>query len=240
MNNPTITPYRQEQLTLEQTMLKMGGLCEAQLTDAITALETFDRDVAARVIANDPAIDRLEHDIEHQVTDIIAKRAPVPLVLRGIMGAMRIAGDLERIGDLAKNIAKRLTTLDAVAGQPKLVKGISRMADIAIAQLKTVLDAYSQGNVELAKSVWRRDEELDNLYNSVFRELLTYMMEDPRTISYCTHLLFCAKNIERIGDHCTNIAEIVTYIVTGVELGDGRPKGDHTSETSIEPTHDSV
>jgi phosphate transport system protein len=149
--------------------------------------------------------------------------------LREIVGALRVSNDLERIGDLAKNIAKRVVALGTDLQPHKVIRGVEHMADLVLSQLKDVLDAYARRDLAKALEVWRGDEEIDAVNNSLFRELLTYMMEDPRNITFCTHLLFCAKNIERMGDHATNVAETVYYIVEGHALADERPKGDNTS-----------
>ena len=151
-------------------------------------------------------------------------RQPVAIDLRNIIGAMRIAGDLERIGDMAKNIGKGITSFDQSAWASPMTKSLCTMGETALLQLEAVLDSYTTRDPELALNVWMRDQEIDQQYDSLFRELLTYMMEDPKTISYAAHLLFCAKNIERVGDHCTNIAESVSYIVTGQTITDGRPR----------------
>jgi phosphate transport system protein len=153
--------------------------------------------------------------------------------LRDIVGALRVANDLERIGDLAKNIATRVGALDDDIELTKVLRGVEHMADLVLSQIKDVLDAYTRRDVEKALAVWRGDEEVDAVNNSLFRELLTYMMEDPRNISLCIHLLFCAKNIERMGDHATNIAETVYYIVEGRPLADERPKGDTTASATV-------
>jgi phosphate transport system protein len=148
--------------------------------------------------------------------------------LREVVGTMRLASDLERIGDLAKNIAKRVLALNGEFPPPKLIRGVGHMSDMLLGQLKQVLNAYARRDIAEAMAVWRADEEIDAVCTSVFRELLTYMMEEPRNISFCIHLLFCAKNIERMGDHATNIAETVHYIIHGKPLTDQRPKGDTT------------
>jgi phosphate transport system protein len=153
--------------------------------------------------------------------------------LREIVGALRVASDIERIGDLAKNIAKRVVALGSDFYPQQVIRGVEHMADLVLGQLKEVLDAYARHDLDKAMAVWRGDEEIDAVNNSLFRELLTYMMEDPRNITFCTHLLFCAKNIERMGDHATNIAETVHYIVEGRALADERPKGDNTSFTAM-------
>jgi phosphate transport system protein len=153
--------------------------------------------------------------------------------LREVVGALRLANDLERIGDLAKNIAKRVIVLDTDFLPHKVIRGVEHMTDLVLSQLKDVLDAYARHDLNKAMAVWRGDEEIDAVNNSLFRELLTYMMEDPRNITFCTHLLFCAKNIERMGDHATNIAETVYYIVEGRSLAEERPKGDSTSSATV-------
>jgi len=179
-------------------------------------------------------LDDLELLIEENAIELIALRQPMALDLREAMTAIKIASDLERIGDLAKNISKRSLVIFQDYETPnRLVQGLSRMGKLALGQLKLVLDAYTNRDVDMANRVWVSDEEIDEMYNSVFRELLTYMMEDPRTIGMCTHLLFVAKNIERIGDHATNIAETVGYLVTGDRMVGERPKGDKTSTTSL-------
>jgi phosphate transport system protein len=211
----------------------MGGLAEKLLAEGFEALDKRDAKSAEIVIAKDKQIDTLQREVEEQVISMIARRQPMANDLRHIIGALRITGELERIGDLGKNIAKR--TL-AIADQPyprQLMSGLRSMTDRALRQLKDVLDAYGDRNPDLALAVWRSDEEIDAMYNSVFRELLTYMMEDPRNIGLCTHLLFGAKNIERIGDHTTNIAETVFFLVRGTTIVDDRPKGDTTSSTLI-------
>ena len=224
MTAHTVTSYDEELKTLDTGISRMGGLAEHQLRTALNAISAADPEQARQAVAGDPAIDALQREIEGFAVHMIAKRQPVAVDLRNVVGAMRIAGDLERIGDLAKSIGKRIANFDETAWLSPITKSIGSMGDLALLQLKTVLDAYSQRDASLAHKVWTHDEEIDRLYNSLFRELLTYMMEDPRTITYGAHLLFCAKNIERIGDHCTNIAEAVTYIVTGQPIVEERPK----------------
>ena len=153
--------------------------------------------------------------------------------LRDIVGALRVSNDLERIGDLAKNIAKRVMVLDVELNLQKVMRGVEHMTELVLTQIKDVLDAYARRDVAKALQVWRGDEEVDAVNNSLFRELLTYMMEDPRNISVCIHLLFCAKNIERMGDHAANIAETIYYMVEGRPLLDERPKGDNTATTRV-------
>jgi phosphate transport system protein len=188
-----------------------------------------DTDLAERVIGADPMIDALQHEIEEKAVLTIARRQPMAVDLREIVGAMRVCNDLERIGDHAKHIGKRVVALDLDLHPQKLIRGVEHMASLVAALLKQVLDAYASHDLTAALAVWNGDEEVDALCTSLFRELLTYMMEDPRNITFCMHLMFCAKDIERIGDHATNIAETVFYMVEGRAITDQRPKGDITS-----------
>jgi phosphate transport system protein len=171
----------------------------------------------------------LQHEIEQKAVFTIARRQPMAVDLREIIAALRLSNDLERIGDLAKNIAKRVVALNGDFPPPKLIRGIEHMSDLVLGQLKEVLDSYARRDSARAVDVWKGDDKIDAVYTSLFRELLTYMMEDPRNITLCTHLLFCAKNIERMGDHATNIAETVYYMVEGRALADERPKMDTTN-----------
>ncbi|MFZ0070456.1 MAG: phosphate signaling complex protein PhoU [Xanthobacteraceae bacterium] len=218
---------------LARLVAEMGGLAEKQIGESVDALNSHDLALAQRVIALDDKIDMLQREIEEKAILTIARRQPMAVDLRDIVGALRVANDLERIGDLAKNIAKRVGALDDDIELTKVLRGVEHMADLVLSQIKDVLDAYTRRDVEKALAVWRGDEEVDAVNNSLFRELLTYMMEDPRNISLCIHLLFCAKNIERMGDHATNIAETVYYIVEGRPLADERPKGDTTASATI-------
>jgi len=218
---------------LARMVAEMGGLAEQQISDAIDALDRRDAMLAQQVIASDVQIDALQREVEEKVILTIARRQPMAVDLREIVGALRISNDLERIGDLAKNIAKRVLVLDSEFRSQKVMRGVEHMAELVLAQIKDVLDAYARRDAVKSIEVWRSDEEVDAVNNSLFRELLTYMMEDPRNISICIHLLFCAKNIERMGDHATNIAETVYYMVEGRALGDERPKGDKTSMTIV-------
>ena len=193
-----------------------------------------DPQLAERMVLEDRRIDELEQAVETRAVRMIALRQPMASDLRHAIAAIKIATDLERIGDLASNIAKRSIVLQDDFEIPKrLMQGIVRMGRLAQGQLKNVLDSYSNNDAHIASEVWTSDDEIDAMYNSVFRELLTYMMEDPRTISACTHLLFVAKNIERIGDHATNIAEAIRYNITGERVVDDRPKADHTSTRNL-------
>lgn len=214
---------------LSRMVAEMGGLAEKQVADAVDALAKRDTTLAGRVQSADAAIDALQQEIEEKSVLTIARRQPMAVDLRDIVGALRLANDLERIGDLAKNIAKRVIALNAEFPPPKLIRGVEHMTDLVLEQLKAVLDSYARRDDSKAMAVWRGDEEIDAVCTSVFRELLTYMMEDPRNITFCIHLMFCAKNIERMGDHATNIAETVHYIIDGNPILERRPKGDTTT-----------
>jgi len=214
---------------LTRMVAEMGGLAEKQVADGVSALVKRDTALAQRITEADASIDALQHAIEEKAVLTIARRQPMAVDLREVVGALRVANDLERIGDLAKNIAKRVIALNTEFPPQKLIRGVEHMTDLLLEQLKTVLDAYVRRDLGKALSVWRGDEEIDAVCTSVFRELITYMMEDPRNITFCIHLMFCAKNIERMGDHATNIAETVHYIIEGRPITDKRPKGDTTT-----------
>jgi phosphate transport system protein len=214
---------------LTRMVAEMGGLAEKQVADAVDALARRDADRAQRTVAADLAIDSLQREIEEKAVLTIARRQPMAVDLRDIVGALRVANDLERIGDLAKNIGKRVLALDSEFHPPKLIRGVEHMGALVLGQLKEVLDSYARHDLKKAMAVWKGDEEIDAICTSLFRELLTYMMEDPRNITFCIHLMFCAKNIERMGDHATNIAETVYYMIEGHAIADQRPKGDTTT-----------
>jgi len=214
---------------ITRKVAEMGGLAERQIADATRALVERDVDLAEQVITTDPTIDAMQHEIEEKAVLTIARRQPMAVDLREIVGAMRVCNDLERIGDHAKHIGKRVVVLGADFHAQKLIRGVEHMAELVAALLKQVLDAYASHDVAAALAVWNGDEEVDAICTSLFRELLTYMMEDPRNITFCMHLMFCAKDIERIGDHATNIAETVYYMIEGRPITDQRPKGDTTS-----------
>jgi phosphate transport system protein len=204
----------------------MGGLAEAEVADSIRAIGARDVALASSVIARDAKLDGLEMDIERKAVRLIALRQPVADDLRRTVAAMKISMNLERCGDLAKNIAKRAIVIAESEPVTPLTSSIERMGELVVSRLKVVLDALTSREVEPAITVWMQDHEVDEHYDAIFRELLTYMMGDPRTIAACAHLLFVAKNLERIGDHATNIAEILHYEITGVELTEERPKTD--------------
>jgi len=232
MSEHIVRAFGEQLETLTTSVAQMGGLAEAQLADAVEAIARRDTALAEKVIAGDPRIDELQQIVEAQALKLLALRQPMAVDLRDTLAAIKIASELERIGDLAKNIGKRALVLNR---EPplRLTQSLGRMGRAALTQLKLVLDSYSDRDSAGAEAVWKNDGEIDEIYNSLFRELLTYMMEDPRTIGLCTHLLFVAKNIERMGDHATNIAEVVYHMVTGGHLASDRPKADITSSTSI-------
>jgi len=229
-----VRSYEEELSLLNNKVAKMGGLAEQVLGQSIEALERRDPELATSTINEDEAVDALQREIEEQAVVMIARRQPLAYDLRQIMSALRISNDLERIGDLGKNIAKRAVAVVSEQQPKQLMLGLKHMGELALGQLKDVLDAFIERDADRALKVWYKDEEIDAMYNSLFRELLTYMMEDPRNIGLCTHLLFGAKNIERIGDHATNIAETVHYLISGSPLTDERPKKDTSSMTSVE------
>jgi phosphate transport system protein len=214
---------------LTRMVAEMGGLAERQIVEAVAALVRRDVGLGARVVAADSELDQMQRTIEEHAVLTIARRQPMAVDLRDIVGAMRVATDLERIGDLSKNIAKRVNALNSDFRPLKLIRGLEHMTDLVQSQVKAVLDAYTAHDLPAAMVVWNSDEEVDAICTSLFRELLTYMMEDPRNISFCIHLMFCAKNIERIGDHATNIAETVFYMIEGQQILEKRPKGDMTT-----------
>ncbi|HEY4142816.1 MAG TPA: phosphate signaling complex protein PhoU [Pseudolabrys sp.] len=218
---------------LSRMVAEMGGLAEKQVADAVDALVKRDGALAQRVTVADLMIDALQSEIEEKSVLTIARRQPMAVDLREIVGALRLANDLERIGDLAKNIAKRVIALNGEFPPAKLIRGVEHMSDLVLGQMKLVLDAYARRDITSAMAVWRGDEEIDAVCTSVFRELLTYMMEDPRNITFCIHLMFCAKNIERMGDHATNIAESLYYVIEGRPIADPRPKGDTTTIAAL-------
>jgi phosphate transport system protein len=214
---------------ITRKVAEMGGLTERQIADSVQALVDRDIELGERVISVDPTIDALQREIEDKVILTIARRQPMAVDLRECVSAMHVCNDLERIGDHAKHIGKRVVALDGDFYPQKLIRGVEHMSALVLAQLKQVLDAYARRDLQAALAVWNGDEEVDAMCVSLFRELLTYMMEDPRNITFCMHLMFCAKDIERMGDHSTNIAETVYYMIEGRPITDQRPKGDTTS-----------
>jgi phosphate transport system protein len=229
MTEHIVKSFEDELNALTAECARMGGLTEAQVGDAVTAVVKRNQDLAASVVGRDDKLDEAERDIERRAIKLIALRQPMANDLRRTMAAMKVANNLERVGDLAKNIAKR--TLVIIESEPltPLTRSIDRMGKLVLTRLTSVLDAYTRSDLDRALAVWSQDDEVDEHYNSLFRELLTYMMGDPRTITACAHMLFVAKNLERIGDHATNIAEIVHYEITGAEMISARPKTDALS-----------
>jgi len=232
VSDHTTRVFDNDLIEVMQLVAQMGGFAQKQVTDCIEALGRRDVDLARAVIKADETVDNLQRQIEEKAIATIALRQPLAVDLRALVAMLRIANDLERIGDLAKNIGKRVI---AVSGEPShrtVMYGIKHMAALVGDQLAAVLDSFVDRNPLSALRVWYGDKEVDALYVSLFRELLTYTMEDPGTISLCIHYLFCAKNIERIGDHSTNIAEAVHYMVEGHAIAGERPKGDNSSYMS--------
>ncbi len=219
---------------LEADLAQMAGLVEAQLSESITAFERRDMAAAENIIVVDARVDALYRAIDSRVMSILAG-GPIPMTeLREAMTVMKISGDLERVGDLAKNVAKR-TLVISREKSTRLNAGVARMGRASLRQISDILNSYAARNLTAAKAVWNGDDELDELYNSVFRETLRTMMEDSTQVNACTHLVFIAKNFERVGDHATNIAEAVHFLLTGAIIDQERPKGDETSMTVVRP-----
>ncbi|MDF0600492.1 phosphate signaling complex protein PhoU [Psychromarinibacter sp. C21-152] len=214
---------------LQALIMKMGGLVEASIQQAVRAFLDRDLDLAEQVRTTDRRIDALEHEVNEEAATVIAKRNPMATDLRTVLAVMKIANNLERCGDYTKNLAKRTTALAHMQPVAEAAPAIRRMSRDIEAMLKDALDAFAQRDAELAGQVIERDEDVDQMYNAVFRELLTHMMEDPRNITAGMHLHFIAKNMERMGDHVTSIAEQVVYLVTGEMPEERRPKSDDTS-----------
>jgi phosphate transport system protein len=221
----TVKSFDEQLRRLNEIILRMGGLAEAALSSSMQAVTKRDVDLAAEIVRDDAKIDELNREVDELAVRLLALRQPMANDLREIVAALRISADVERIGDYAANIAKRAIAMSEMRPSRSL-PGIARMGRLAQRLIKEVLDAYAEKNPEKAVAVWARDEEIDDAYNSLFRETLTYMMEDARAITPSTHLLFIAKNIERIGDHATNVAETIYFMVKGKPLTESRPKGD--------------
>ena len=230
----TVRSYDEELNQLNNYISEMGGLAETQLASALDALAKRNSELAAQVIVQDEAIDKIEARVDEAAVELLALRQPMADDLRQVLASLKIAQILERVGDYAANVAKRATVLNQLP-QVEPARSVPRMGRLVEQMIHEVLDAYARRDAEAALAVWHRDEGVDSLYDSVFRELLTYMMEDPRNITACTHLLFIAKNIERIGDYTTNVAEIIYFLVKGVPLTETRPKADTTSFTVVNP-----
>ena len=229
-----VKSYDQELKRLRNLITQMGGIVESQVALAAEAIMHRDAAAATRAVEEDPKVDALEREVENFAIRLLALRQPVASDLRQVVAALKITGDLERIGDYAANVAKRSIVL-AEFSLPYSLAGLAHMARLVQGQLKSVIDALGENDAEKAVEVWRSDQVVDDIYNALFRELVTYMMEDPRNITPCTHLLFIAKNLERVGDHATNIAENLYYAVKGESLPDTRPKGDTSAYAVIRP-----
>ena len=230
MENAHIVKSFDDDLTrIENLILEMGGLVESQITGALEALLSGDEERATEIRAADKAIDALESKVDEQALTVLALRQPMAADLRAVVCALKVAGNLERTGDYAKNIAKRTVVLSDITLPGSAPKTLKRMGALVQQMVADVLNAYVAKDVAMADELILRDEEVDQIHNTLFRELLTYMLEDPRNITPCMHLLFIAKNLERMGDHVTAIAEQIHYVVTGAVPPDDRPKADETS-----------
>jgi phosphate transport system protein len=229
-----VKSYEQELKRLRDLLVEMGGLLESQLATAGAAVLQGDGAAATAALEQDPAVDALEREVEQFVIRLLALRQPMAGDLRQIVAALKISSDLERIGDYAANVAKRSVVLAQFNLSFKLA-GLAHLIRQVQENLKLTIDILGDYDAERAIEVWRADQAVDDIYTAIFRELITYMMEDPRNITPCTHLLFVAKNLERIGDHTTNIAEIVHYATTGEVLPEGRPKGETSAYTIVRP-----
>jgi phosphate transport system protein len=231
MGEHTVASFDEELGHVDRLIRDMGDLAGAMVGASIRALLASDNALAQRVISDDAIMDARQRELDDRAITLIAKRQPMAQDLRAVLGAIRMAGDLERIGDLAKNIAKRVSAVGQSATPRDLSHSIDAMAQLVLVQVHGVVDKYVAREPQALQSLRADDEKIDVKYTAVFRELLTYMMEDPRNITACTHLLFCAKNLERIGDHVTNIAENAYFVMTGSQLPSNRPKFDETTQT---------
>jgi phosphate transport system protein len=235
-----VKSYEQELNKLRALISDMGGMVESQVALASQAVIEQDGAAASSAVEADPKVDALEREVEQFVIRLLALRQPMAQDLRLIVASLKITGDLERIGDYAANVAKRSLVLHQFT-LPLSLAGLANMSRMVQENLKAVIDATGDGDADKAMDVWRSDQAIDDMYNALFRELVTYMMEDPRNITPCTHLLFVAKNLERIGDHATNIAENLYYAVKGEPLGTARPKGDTSAYAVVrQPSRDSA
>jgi len=232
MSEHTMKAFDSELHELTRQITEMGALVVKQIGDAVSALASYDVELARRVIAADADVDRLQREIEEKAVLTIARRQPMAVDLREIVASLRVAAGLERVGDYAKNISKRVIKTGVQIGPAATIRGLQHMADLVATARRQVLEAYAERDVGKALAVWNGDETIDAANKALFAELLTDMMADPSTVPSGIHLLFCAKNIERMGDHATNIAETVYYIVQGVPLDAERPKGDAMSGTA--------
>jgi len=229
MTEHTVTAFDEDLKAVDRLIHEMSDLAAAMVGSATRALLDLDNPLAQRVVSQDTIMDAMQRDLDERAITLIARRQPVAGDLRSVVGAIRMAADLERIGDLAKNIAKRVGAVGEAVPPRRFAHGIDAMTELVLGQVEGVVRKYEERDAEGLSGLRAEDEKIDIQYTAVFRELLTYMMEDPRNITACTHLLFCAKNLERIGDHVTNIAENAYYIVTGRQLSPDRPKQDETA-----------
>ncbi|HUZ63528.1 MAG TPA: phosphate signaling complex protein PhoU [Acetobacteraceae bacterium] len=232
-----VKSFEQDLNRLHDMLTQMGGLVETQVANAARAVIERDPAAASRAVEDDPKVDAMEREVEQFAIRLLALRQPMAADLRHIVAALKMTGDLERIGDYAANVAKRSLVLNEFA-LPYTLTGFAHMARLVQDNLKTIIDAVGENDPDKAVEVWRSDQMIDDVYTGIFRELITYMMEDARNITPCTHLLFIAKNMERIGDHATNIAENAYYAVTGESLPDARPKGEASAYAVIRPARD--
>ncbi|MCR5856887.1 phosphate signaling complex protein PhoU [Mesorhizobium sp. J428] len=232
MGEHTVTSFDEELEHIDRLIRDMGGLAGSMVSGSTRALLTSDNALAQRVVSDDAIMDAKQRELDDSSVTLIAKRQPMAQDLRAVVGAIRMAADLERVGDLAKNIAKRVGAVGQTSTPRNLSHSIDTMASLVLEQVEKVISHYVARDTEALKTLRADDEKIDIQYTAVFRELLTYMMEDPRNITACTHLLFCAKNLERIGDHVTNIAENAYYVMTGTLLPANRPKVDETAAMS--------
>jgi phosphate transport system protein len=233
MGEHTVTSFDEELEHIDRLLRDMGALAGTMVQASTRALVNSDNALAQRIISDDSVMDARQRELDEASITLIAKRQPMALDLRSVVGAIRMGADLERIGDLAKNIAKRVGAVVQTPTQKSLALSIESMAEMVLLQVTGVVDAYVARDADSLRDLRARDEKVDIKYTAVFRELLTYMMEDPRNITACTHLLFCAKNLERIGDHVTNIAENAYYTITGEQLPAQRPKQDETAVSAL-------
>jgi phosphate transport system protein len=218
LNEHIVSSYEDELTHLAQSISEMGGVVEVAVGNGVRALLKLDHGLARATIDNDKRIDEMQRRIDEMAVSMIARRQPMARDLRAIITSIHVANDLERVGDMAKTISRRTLQIEGLSLAPKFYNGVKHMSDLILRQLKEALDAYSNRNAQAAIGVFNADDEIDALYTSLFRELLTYMMEDPRNITQCTHLLFCSKSLERVGDHATNIAEHAYYLETGQQM----------------------
>ncbi len=218
-NEHIVSSYEDELTNLAKLIFEMGGMVEVAVSNATRALLKLDHALAQETIEADKAVDEMQKKIDEIAVSMIARRQPMATDLRAIITSIHVANDLERVGDMAKTVSRRTLQIEGLSLAPKFYNGVKHMSDLILRQLKAALDAYASRNAAAAVEVCNSDDEIDALYTSLFRELLTYMMEDPRNITQCTHLLFCSKSLERVGDHATNIAEHAYYLETGRQLG---------------------